>query len=486
MKPPVYNLGTGKWIRTWVSKTDVVEFQRCPYRLSFAYREGIPIEDLKRPEIIRALIERGVKFEETTLKEVPHQETKSLERMVGEDVTISAPLLIQNNDRGIRGMPDLIYMGKGRVYPIEVKYHRSLADTDRLELAFYWRLLEPMRKSLGITAKGFVLLNTGKTIEVTISEADLSRIDTLVDQARWCKDTEVAPSISPECKVCTLTVECERVVLRDGGLSLIHGVLQRRESDLFRLGISNIRDLAACDGTKLYNKWRKLRTPCPGVAQIRIMQLHAKAYASRSPIRFGAEPFPVGERFIVLDLEYNFDFNPIFLIGLAVVGVEKTATPHQYFAKTPDDEKKILAALNRVLEKNHRLPIVTWSGTTADIPALSSAWQRLGLKLSRLDDIEARHVDLAAYARDNFRFPTKSFGLGGLERYFGYKRDPNDAKSIEMPFLYEQFETSPSRKEKQELRGRILRHNEEDLSSTLFILTKLRVLSRQRAIDMRV
>lgn len=467
------DIGKSNWSDIWVSKSDIVEYLRCPFRVFIAYSQGISMEELKRPEMIKALLEKGSKFEESVLAEIPFEEVESIDDVLNEQFILSAPVLFKNNELGIRGIPDLISTEKGKLYPIEIKNHRYLQNTDRLELAFYWSLLSPLRKGKP-KPKGFVCLNTGEVVEVKLTEDDFASLMAIIESVREVKENGIEPIFADECKFCKLAKQCEEEIVAIGGLTLILGISHVRHSQLKSIGIHCIKDLAGCNPKTLHRKWYESCTSSPSLNQVRLMQIHAKSWVNRTPIELAKESHPVGKHFAVLDAEYESG-QYIFLIGLIVIS-GKTKEYHQLFLDHPDQEKQLLKQFIQVLGDYPGLSLVTWSGTTADIPQLRSAWLRHGLSLTKFTNIEESHVDLAAYASRNFRFPTKSFRLGDMERYFGFKRKKNDIDGLLAPSLYASFIRSKSPKRKDSLRTKLLRYNKDDIESTLFILKSLKQL----------
>jgi hypothetical protein len=81
---------------------------------------------------------------------------------------------------------------------------------------------------------------------------------------------------------------------------------------------------------------------------------------------------PVGDAFIVVDLEYLAPpfRERVWLAGAAMATGPGLAQIHQFWADDTDaDERKLLENLGRLLDAHPRLPVVTWSGCSADIPA---------------------------------------------------------------------------------------------------------------------
>ena len=475
-EPIVKNIGNKRWPGIWVSKSDILEYLRCPFRVFLAHSQNISMDELKRPDMIRALMEKGTEFEESVLSEIPIKEDQSIDDAVKEKVIFAAPILILNNELGMKGIPDLIDTENGKLYPIEIKNRRSLRYTDSLELAFYWNLLSPLRKGKP-KPKGFVHLNTGQVVEVRLTADDFIRLQVLIQSVREVKECGTEPAFTDECRFCKLAEQCEEEIVTVGGLTLISGVSRVRHAQLKSIGIHSLTALADCDPESLHRKWYRECVTSPSLNQVELMQLHAESWVNRIPIQLADEAHPVGKRFAVLDLEYESG-QYIFLIGLIIVD-GKTKKYHQLFSDHPNQEEKLLKQFIQFLVDNPDLTFVTWSGATADMPQLRRAWSRHGLPSTNLMSIEDRHVDLAAYASRNFRFPAKSFRLGDMERYFGFKRKKRDIDGFLVPSIYADYVRSRNESKKERLRTKLLQYNKDDVESTLFILDRLKELKNK-------
>ena len=468
----VRNIGKRTWKATpsksWVSKLDIIQFLRCKYRVFIAHKLNKPFVEFVDSEMIKAIIEQGTKFEASIISQMPFQEVDSIESVIEERAILRSAELIQNNKLGIRGIVDLIDVEEGKLYPIEIKSHKNVEESDRLELAFYWELLHPLRKG-SPKPKGFVLLNTGEIVKVILNEEDFAKLKNIIKEVRLVKEIGCQPIICQECKICTLKGECLSEVYRKGGLSLIHGIGEVRQEQLYNLGIKNIHDLAKADATKFL----------PSMGGIKGMITHAKSWIKLRPIYFGEHPPPVSSELIILDLEYD-QFVLIWLVGLLVVDT-KGMECYQFFAEEKSKEREILINLTNLLSRYNSHQILTWKGANADIPQLETAWRRCKLPTSKLADLEDRHLDLYQLTLNSCRFPLKSFGLKEVGKYLGFTRKHEDINGLLAPHLYNQYLRMPKMsKEKRLLKTKLLEYNREDLEATLFILNELKSLSEAK------
>lgn len=462
-------------MRSWVTKSDVIDLLRCAYRVYLSHQLKVSPIEFVDPEFIKAVVEQGSHFEGSIIRQLPFEDVESLESVIDQKVIFREPAIIENHELGIRGIVDLIDVERGDLYPIEIKMHKELTDFDRLELAFYWKLLHPLRKS-NPKPKGYVLLNTGETVEVILSENDLLNVGDLIAQVRRIKDTGCEPIICQECKNCRLREDCLEKVHQMGGLSLIHGIAYVRNQQLQDLGIQNIDALAIADVQTLAQQWKKLSPWAPGEREIQKMIYHALSWRKSEPICFDKSPLPISKDYIIMDLEYD-PYSPIWLIGLLVV--ENTnKTLFQFFAETKEAEKEILAQLVNTLNNYPSYQVLTWYGCGADVPQLASALYRHLLPKNTFQDLLKRHLDLYQIALNRFRFPLKSFGLKEVGKHLGFVRTHDDINGLIALTMYNEYLklSKKNNKKAESLKTTLLEYNEEDLKATYHILTSLESL----------
>jgi predicted RecB family nuclease len=471
------DLGTGKWRRRWISKQDLVEYLRCKYRVFLSFSTGIPIPVMKETALLQLMIEKGLEFESGVVKDIQPREVhtrEAIEPLEKEAVVVQIPEIFRNHELGIQGIPDLINTEKGKFIPIEIKNHKEVTDTDELELAFYWLLLDPLRKKR-TRPKGYIALNTGEVAEVKLTKEHLWDIEFYLDDLRKLSKTEVKPVLSSECKQCKLSRDCRDEVARSGGLSIIYNISYARERQFQDIGIDNISKLMQANEEEVNSKLIARFGNTPGVDEIRRMKCHASSISSGKPFFFGDKEQArniATSPFLVLDLEYDVE-GLIWLVGVAI-RTGKETTYQQYFAEKSnlDEERRILLSLINIIERRKSHRVFTYSGTSADIPQLRAAWLRQGLPGRPLSHLMERHVDAYQFVQRNFRFPMKSLGLDGMEDYLGIHRSSGISGGLEAVALYKRYVRTKDNAIKEQL----LDYNREDIDSTLEIIGRIPVL----------
>ncbi|MFC1903233.1 TM0106 family RecB-like putative nuclease [Chloroflexota bacterium] len=476
----IKNIGKGTWsaspLQSWVSKMDITQFLRCKYRVFVMHNRNLVLDELRNPVIIQSLLNKGRQFEGNLISQMSFEPVASLESVLEKDVIFRSSELIQNQELGIRGIVDLIRTGKGELYPIEIKYHKDITRMDRLELAFYWKLLEPLRMGKP-SSKGYVLLSTGELVEVILTSEDFIELDNLIVEVRKVKEDRAEPVLGSECKLCRLyQVECLPQAREKGSLTLIHGIASTRQEELYSLGLRDIQALATVNTSELHQAWHQLTRYAPSIEEIHRMQIHAKALKEQKPIYFGVVP-PFGDELLILDLEYD-NFLCIWLIGI-LISSKGDIRYYQLFADEMAEEKEILNSFTELLNEYTTHQVVTWDGLRADIPQLNAAWRRYDLSKDKLDELEHRHFDLYNFFLRNCRFPLGSFGLKEIDEYLGFRRKLGGMDGLEAQMLYHQYLniTNHSSQERSRIKQLLLDYNREDLEALLFVLNRLRVLA---------
>lgn len=463
----------------WVSKTDVLQFLQCPYRVFLHHQNGTPYEEFLGPELRQQLFEPGIAWEETVLAQQKALEIDSLDQARQMEGSLILPPLIRNHDLGLVGRPDLLYIEKGMPVPVEIKRRHQLEpERDRLELAFYWLLLGlESERSVGGRRWGYMWLGTGERTRLWLRRDDLQRVKELVRSVREVVRQQPSLSYQQACVTCKLRQQHLPIIWAQKGVSMIWGVGPIRSSQLRELGVHTVSDLAAADSMALHQRWRRLAKYAPGLEELKRMQAHARALLTGEVQRVG-DALPPPKEALLLDLEYDSQRpQSVFVAGLLLVQEGGEAGLHQGFAETEAEEEKVLASLARWLERYPNYPVVTWNGSAADLPTLASACSRWGLTRI-MKNLQERHQDLYLQTLRSIRLPVLSYGLKEVAAWLGEGRPQDDVSAWEIPDLWRQY----LRKKDPDLKRRILEHNAADLRSLLTVWHSLAGQCQQQLI----
>ena len=469
----------------WVTKTELMTYVRCPYTYSLLHRSELDPADLF-DDFILDLIAQGQEFHDRVDAMAPSVELTSAEQfdeLLGQGTVILHPPLLFNEELKIYGMPDGIDPKNGAMWPIEYKSHKEVLPSDELELAFYWLLLAPRRTGGTDDPRGvMVLRRDGEPcpVEVAIPRHRIAQVTSYLGQVRQARITSAEPRLCG-CHVCTgvRRVEVLQSVTARRHVSLLFGVGPEYERALSALGVHDFLDLIEWDSGSLAAALRHAGVPRCSASLVERWQHHARAYREGSAQFFGTPP-PVSDGFIVLDLEYlTPPFGErVWLAGTAVANGTGPAQFHQLWADDTDtDEQRLLEELGHFLDAHPQLPILTWAGRGADLPATRRAAARLGTT----DPLAGRkHVDLYVWAQGSIRLPAPGLGLKGLAEYFAVPRNSNVAGGMEAQWLYLKL-GDESRRSRHDTKQQLLDYNRDDLDATLALARQLKALALPQA-----
>jgi predicted RecB family nuclease len=464
-----------------VSKTDVMAYIRCPYAWSQIDQGLISPEDVLGPTR-HDLSEGSTIFSGAVhIGPDPAPTANELRDLFAADVKLLGLPKLENPRLEICGAPDGVDTASGELRPIEFKPHKDLRRSDELELAFDWLLLDAYRKERVAQASGVVVLRRNGAavpVHVRLAASRLRDVRSLMRQIRKARRVGVSPRVCG-CPACSEPLRDHINELTGGlkDLKLLFGIGPKRAVALEAAGINSYHDLAICDPRALEEELRGSGAAF-SCAQLEQLQFHAQSYEEGRPILFGPPP-SLDEAFIALDLEYHTFRPQVWLIGLYVVEGDR----REHFvlwADRPDRERENLEELNAVLRENAGLPVLTWSGRSADLPELRKAARRLEVG-GPLTELEGRHVDLFDYARRTLRLPIPELGLTEVAAFFGVPRTSEVRGGLKAQILYDAYRSSSSSLHMAKIKDELIAYNQDDLETLADVLRAVRELGVQDA-----
>lgn len=472
---------TDRQAGNWVSKTDVSRYYRCPYAWYLVDRREVPFEETIN-ELQLGLIADGQRFHITTEGELeakhvsPDQLASAHEALAAAPGELWVPAgLVENTERKLCGIPDGVLPADGALYPIEIKSHAKPTPLDRLELAFYWLLLEELRPSADIQPLGFLYLRTIyglEEIEVELDDALFADLASYIARIRNGRIKGVRPRIC-DCPLCTGPRREEVLAAARAGrdITLINGIGRKRADWLERIGITSWADLLTADIIEVQACLRA-HEDYVGMPEIEQWHQHARSYELDLPIKFG-EALHLGPSFLAIDLEYTTIGGLIWLTGVAVVDGD-SCEYHMLWAHTPEQLAVALQKLARIAADHPAGPIVTWSGTSADIPALAAATRTGGLD-GLLDQVFERHVDVYQHARRSNRWPIPELTLKALSAFLNLQRRSTIANGFEALSLFYEATRTADPDHAAQLTWSLTEYLQDDLDCLVSIAQQLAV-----------
>jgi predicted RecB family nuclease len=449
----------------WVSKTDIMRFRRCPYAF-WLLDTGQVKQEATLTDVSRAAIERGVAFEAKVLEKVPElPEPLTIEQITAGKSQVLGIDMLSNPDLQIFGVPDGVDPAKGAAVPIEIKSRGRPFQSDAIELAFYWLLLEPWRKRKSAAPHGKLLLeHQGRLKErlLDLEPEHFAEVRRLIEGVRAARRDGVRPLLC-ECDVCR-----ERPELPEQAcLLVIHGISTVRANALAQLGVTSFATLACADAGEVN---RRFEQPRPGLANIRRWKAHAEAMTTGTVVRVGSDTFTYPSRFIVLDLEWD-PYAEVWLFGLLIVtdGKEELI---QFWADRKEQRRRAIRNIERILCEHPLHPVMTWNGTIADLPRLNDAARSIGNEMLK-PLLLSRHFDVYRFVDQNLRFPSSKLGLKEVGQHFKVGRKSKVAGGMEALALYYQYRSCDGPKKREQIRDRLLKYNADDLTSLAKVMKHL-------------
>lgn len=256
-------------------------------------------------------------------------------------------------------------------------------------------------------------------------------------------------------------------------LTSIFEISRKRAAEFAAVGIVSYEDLLACDPATVSADLRARGRVHLSPLKLEQMKIHARCYQEGRAILFGAPP-RLGDSFVALDLEYN-TFRPhIWLIGLYMVDGDRSEEHVVLWADSANREAENLEILADMLEETGDMPILTWAGTSADLPELRKGAGRLGAG-DIFAGLDERHVDLFEHARRILRLPIPQLVLGDVSEFFGVSKASQVGGGLEAQMLYDSYRSTLDHEQRSSIKRELISYNCDDLRS---LVETLRTIQR--------
>jgi predicted RecB family nuclease len=465
-----------------ISKTDFTDYLRCPFTFWLLARGQLIREQTINPGLLHLLSE-GTEFEDQLLGDPIALDGLGAD-VVGDpkdekDLLQNGKLVLrtglyENRRLGILGVPDGIDPAGGAMVPIEVKSHARPTSLDRLELAFYWLVLAPYRGPGDHPPRGLLVLRgrdgCPNPIEVALTDRDLHNVVRRLPMIRKARRYRPLTGLC-NCYVCSVVYREEVLAQAHGAgdVSLLFGVGPVHGDALRRVGIRTYADLLDHDPDQLHDLINKEQRRY-GQTQLAGWIQHARAYTRRRPVLFGS-PTPMPIDYLCLDLEYvTFGDDLVWAAGIQ----RRDGPLTQLWASAPAYETTLLTDLARLLDENAGVPIVTWGGVGADLPALL----RAATRHTRASPLAGRvHLDLYQWACRHLRLPMPGLSVKAVASFFDLPRISDEIIDGFMAHaMYQQAVAEDGTPHGHEIKQQLLNYNADDVVTLGGIIEILRAL----------
>jgi predicted RecB family nuclease len=450
----------------YVSKTDMYAYRNCPYTFHLVETGQISRDDAFSI-ISTTLMEDGIAFEDGLLAEMPATSQRFDDPKVLEKTDyLFGVETITDHERKLIGRPDGIDLRAHA--PIEIKHRLEPTAMDRLELAFYWKLLEPFRTNKDVAPYGLLETMSGSLLWIPLSPSHFKKVDELIAGVLRARRDGVRP-LPCRCFVCLDRPEVQAVFDEMSDVGMIIGIKSARAEALRSVGVGSVTEFAAADPVEL----AKLTKAAPGVTLsakfIVEAQSHARALRDKAPVWVTDDRLE-HDGFIAIDLEYisglatywggGRSATEIFMVGaLLQQGDEQKL--FQTICYDRDDLKRALNDLAKLIRKHETLPIYTWNGESADLPYLERAARRH--RVSIMTALKKRHIDLFRFARRVVRLPIVSHELKSVGGFLNIDRAGDLSNGFAAVGLFHELCATRGKKKRQVIADQLMRYNGNDL-----------------------
>ncbi|WP_433702577.1 ribonuclease H-like domain-containing protein [Prescottella equi] len=387
--------------------------------------------------------------------------------------------LFVNREMRFRGIPDGINMASGELQPLEIKFRTRYQPSDLFELAFYWLLLEPYRLVPQADPVGWLQLADGAgsrtdPIRLDIPAGAFAAVREAAAQARsaladgvdqfWCN-----------CTVCHQYPQ-SATARRTAPVRVISGIGYRTGAALVAGGVDTVGQLAELSREDIRSALAPSRLRRPSDDTIDGWKEHARVFIANSPKLRSGQHDSLPDRYIAFDVEYQ-SHAPwvVWLLCAHAVGVE---SPHRITVFADETEQAaLIAEFAGFLAKYPDLPVVTWGGTSADLPALKRAVAHYPMPDSFdaaafLETLESRHLDLHRWAKKALILPLTRRGVKDAAEYFGLAVDTDVANGLMANSVWSRYrETGDA-----ELKDRLIAYNQSDVTVLASVCAHLKAI----------
>ena len=236
---------------------------------------------------------------------------------------------------------------------------------------------------------------------------------------------------------------------------------------LRKLGIRTVEELASAPLELLG------RIPHLGHSR-EVLKARAQAMVQEKPIFLRPLQLPSGPE-LFLDIETDLRQEYVWLIGLSA---GRSGDYTSFFAKTPAEEKEILAEFLGFAERYPNASILTLSGSKFEQRVMSKRLAYYAFPSL----VCQRILDLYWIIQWSVALPTRSYQVKEIGTYLGYRYKHPDLDGFAVAGLYERnypsFKKTPGGRK---LAGKLIEYNEDDVRCLPHILNSLQALERQTA-----
>ncbi len=245
--------------------------------------------------------------------------------------------------------------------------------------------------------------------QLDVLEQDLLLISNIVN-----KITIPTPNYTRDCKICEWKQYCKNLAKVTGDLTLISGIGKRIKSELKKLNINSVSELASAnlENTNLEFTSKK---------HLEYIQLQARSFVNDEKIIRESIQFPEKTTELYVDIEGSPYQDFVWMIGCLVK--EKGNVEHKNFlAKSPKEEQSMFESFLEFLkEYDNNYILYHWS--QAEPQYFRNLTKKHTIPFSNLKTILDNSLDLFKIFKKKIILPISSYTLKEVANYIGFQWD---------------------------------------------------------------
>ena len=365
--------------------------------------------------------------------------------------------------------------------PILARQGKKITREHKLTLAMTGLLINNLQKFQ--VQKGLILHKENEVIKVEkIKLSDNINTDLIGSLLNLEKDIEsrTPPPITSnrkKCTICSWRKDCDAIAIKEGRLSEVSGIGEKRELLLNKIGINNIEELAKIKHYKLKEKLEIFGTQHGDISKQIILQSQSRS--TNRAIKLNPEielnNLKKAKGLYIYDIESDPDIKHDFLHGFIrlpkniknEISLEKTKySPLLNLEK--NTESFLWKRITKKLSLNRDYPIIHY-GETEPISLLKLGL-RQGASPHEIEALKKRFIDIHLLIREYWCLPVRNYGLKSIAEWIGFEWNQTNVDGARALLWWRQWKKSRKiNKMYSRNLNSIFEYNRDDCIATLMI-----------------
>jgi uncharacterized protein len=331
----------------------------------------------------------------------------------------------------VYGKPDLLerievpsLLGDHSYRPVDVKGHKEVKRKDRIQLAAYSWMLEPL---LGQRPdEGAIWLNTGaqEPVELARLVLDFDELHAAMGRVRD-EPTDSAGYRCSECGLCDWSDYCWQQWQETDSVCLVRSVTGDTARVLVSSGVDDFRKLAALRPSELSERFGF------SFYKAETMVQHAKARVLGKPIYKAYLPDHADRTIIHYDIEtYG---QTVYLHGILVCQGKERAE-RSFLARHPDQERQVWHELLDFLSKFPDAVVYNWADYERG--HANRLWEDHGGNPDGWRLLDQQMFDLCQVVKETAVLPVATYSIKEVAPVFGFEWQAEDAGGLNSEAWY--------------------------------------------------